>query len=497
MKNETNSNPSNYGAVLRVSIVYMVFGFVMFMILGLLGLTMRLQQGNLITIEPTSFYSIMTFHGIGMISTALLIVIGGFAAVLGKSVSLNVKWLWIIFTFFFVGMGFVMFSTLIGGFAAGWTALYPLPFQGTWSEWAAVGTTVGIAFMLSGLLLYFGMVITFTSRAYGGLGRALAIRYLTSRGKNQDGPLPKPFEILGVAVSIPGLVCVAAGFVWLIPLWLQAGGLITGTDVLAMKNYDYLFGHLLANLTIYFAAGLLYFLLPIYTKRELKTTWPVALALNAAIVLLVVAYFHHLYQDFAQPLALSALGQIATYISTIPVLLVTIFSGLSHLYRAGIRWSATLVLIALGIWGWVFGGIGGILDSTIAINQVMHNTLWVPAHFHTYLLLGTLAFAWAFLFHVTHNVSQISESPRSKIAASLYGIGGAGFILVFFLSGALSIPRRMADYFPEWQPYAISAVPFIVTLGIGALWIGYEMFKRLRVAWRQTHVSLDPSTALE
>ncbi len=486
MNKTVSSGTNGYGAILRASLVYMIFGFLMFVILGILGLFMRAQQSGILYLGDDWFYRIMTLHGIGMISSALLIVFGGFAAVLGRSLSISVKWLWVIFLSFFLGMGFVLLSTLIGGFAAAWTVLYPLPFQGTWSLWAAIGATAGLALVTIGMLLYFVMVITETSNKYGGIENSLALNYLISRGKGNSTRIPNPYEILGVAVSIPGLVAVAASFIWLIPVWLQASGLILGTDVLFMKNMDYLFGHLIANLTIYFAAGLLYFLIPIYTKRELKTTWSITLALNSAIVLLLVAFFHHLYQDFAQPMSLSIFGEIATYISTIPVVLVTIFSGLSHIYRAGIRWSATLILIALGLWGWVFGGIGGLLDATIAINQVMHNTLWVPGHFHTYLLLGTLAFAWAFLYHLVHHLSGIRESPKSKIAAILYGIGAAGFVLIFFLSGAMSIPRRFSSYLIEWQPYAVSAIPFIITIGIGILWLGYELFKRVNSAWAKT-----------
>ncbi len=487
MNPQNNSSKDNYGAILRVSMTYMIYGFVMFAVLGIFGLLMRMQQAGIELLGSDLFYQIMTFHGIGMVTSALLVVFGGFAAVLGRTLSMNVKRLWIIFVLFFMGMGFVLFSTLFGGFAAAWTAMYPLPFAGTWSVWAAIGVTVGLAFMTVGMLLYFAMVISETSKAYGGIGNSLAIGYLISRGKDKSAVVPKPYEILGVAVSFPGLVAVACSFIWLIPLWLQASGIIQGTDVLFMKNMDYLFGHLVANLTIYFAAGLLYFLIPIYTRRELKTTWPVALALNAAIVLLLVAFFHHLYQDFAQPFGLSIFGEIATYISTIPVVTVTILSGLSHIYRAGIRWSVTLILLAVGLWGWVFGGIGGLLDSTIAVNQIMHNTLWIPAHFHTYLLLGTLAFAWAFLYHLTQNVSGIEETSKSKIATIFYGVGGIGFVLAFFLSGAMSIPRRYSFFLPEWQPYALSAIPFIIVLGVGVLWLGYEILKRAKVAWSKTY----------
>src|SRR5207245_1345376 len=80
----------------------------------------------------------------------------------------------------------------------------------------------------------------------------------------------------------------------------------------------------------------------------------------------------------------------------IPSFLVTIFGALGRIHRSGMRWSVPMILVALGLWGWVTGGLGAVLDSVIQINQVTHNTLWVPAHFHTYYLLGAAAFPWAF-----------------------------------------------------------------------------------------------------
>ena len=60
---------------------------------------------------------------------------------------------------------------------------------------------------------------------------------------------------------------------------------------------------------------------------------------------------------------------------------------------------------------WVFSGIEAILDATIAVNQVRHNTLWVPEHFHTYYLLGAVAFSWAYLYHLLTELSGTKGGP--------------------------------------------------------------------------------------
>src|SRR5438876_7111217 len=42
--------------------------------------------------------------------------------------------------------------------------------------------------------------------------------------------------------------------------------------------------------------------------------------------------------------------------------LVTIFGALGRIHRSGMRWSVPMILVALGLWGWVTGGLGAARD---------------------------------------------------------------------------------------------------------------------------------------
>jgi cytochrome c oxidase subunit 1 len=117
---------------------------------------------------------------------------------------------------------------------------------------------------------------------------------------------------------------------------------------------------------------------------------------------------------------------------------------------------------------------------------VMHNTLWVVAHFHTYFVLGALAFAWAYLSYMVEILSPVAAHRGIDAAAWLYGVGGAGFILMFFVSGANSVPRRFAVHLPQWQIYGRIAVPFVVLIALSLAWISWDLGARMRSAWRAT-----------
>jgi len=472
--------------VRRAGLAYLTAGFVVFLLMGLLGLVMRLVQAGWVPLAPEWFYRVMTLHGSGMIAGIMLAAMGGYAAALGAQAPLAARWLWVAFGVYLLGALLVILATTVGKLATGWTVLYPLPFEGkSWGLRAAATMYAGYALVGAGFLVYCLSVLVATSKAAGGLRRALAWEYLFSGGRSGSDRLPTPVALVGTVVALDGILAVAFGVAYLLGPFLGTGPLGERMDPLLAKNILMVFGHTFANLTIYLAAGTLYATLPHYTGREWKTSWPLALALNLVIVLVLMPVFHHLYQDFAQPVALQYVGQIGSYAVGIPAVVVTILGALALVYRSPFKWAVPSILIALGLWGWVFGGIGAVLDGTIGINQVMHNTLWVPAHFHTYYILGALAFVVGYYFHLTAELSGRPESATSRLMAWVFGVGAAGFLMMFFISGANSVPRRFAVHLPEWQRYARIAALFVVAEAVGLAWIAFDILARIVPAWRR------------
>jgi cytochrome c oxidase subunit I len=470
----------------RIALVHLITGFVMFLGMGLLGYAMRLEQAGFWSFGPSLFYEIMTLHGAGMVTAALIAAIGGLIEVLNGSTPLSARLLWTAYVIGSLASAIVILAVVVGGVGAGWTMLYPLPYHslGEWTTTAAAAVYVGYFLTAVAFLLYCIAFLRGTLQAAGGLGKALALRYLFSAGKSGRESLPSPSQLAAVVVSLDGIGTVILGFVWLIPRFIQGAGLIGSMDALFVKNVLMLYGHMITNLAMYTALGILLALLPILTGRELRTSLPLVLALDLVLVVLFLPFGHHLYQDFVEPKVLLFLGEFVSLASTVPVLLVAILGGLSLIYRSGMRWSVPSILVCLGLWGWTFGGIAGFMDAAIPVNQVTHNTLWVPGHFHTYYLLGVLAFTFAYMYYLVTERSGTRESVVSRAAAWLYGIGGAGFVLMFLLSGALSVPRRYAQHLAAWQLPDRISVGFVGLIALALLWFGGEVLLRVGRAWR-------------
>jgi cytochrome c oxidase subunit 1 len=143
---------------------------------------------------------------------------------------------------------------------------------------------IAFAYLFCCLILLVGI-----SKKYGVL-RALAWRFLFSRGSDTSDPLPRPIEILTTVIALDGIVTVRAGAIYLLPVFAEAAGHIGSFDTLFAKNFVFLFEHTLVNSNLYLSAGLVYATLPFYTGREWKTSWPVALAINLTLILILIPW---------------------------------------------------------------------------------------------------------------------------------------------------------------------------------------------------------------
>lgn len=162
---------------------------------------------------------------------------------------------------------------------------------------------------------------------------------------------------------------------------------------------------------------------------------------------------HHLLMDFAFPKWMLIMGHVIGYLNTFPILVVTGYGALMIVYRSGIRWDMASKLLFVSLFGWAAGAMPAFIDGTITVNYVMHNTLWVPGHFHTYLLLGMFAMVFGFLYYLGKPSQNAEDSWLDRTAFWGFVFGTLGFTLSFLYSGKESVARRYAAHLPEWVPY--------------------------------------------
>lgn len=449
---------------------YMITGIAVFVVMAFVGLAMRAEQAEWITYGAQNFYSLMTLHGAGMITAMALCGMGGVWYLMDREQKMDARVAWAAYAFILLGVLSVIWS-IFGGFAAAWTFLYPLPFVGTvWPSWATGAFLWGVAFIMIGWNLWCAQILGCLFTAYGGLRGALAWDYVfhPKAFKESGKRVPPPYSFGALITAVDGLLAGAAGMtvgVALIVHWYDPALAI---DPLWAKNLTYFFGHTFANLCIYMAIAFVYYALPKYANREWHTSPVLAIAWWGTLAFVATAYFHHLYMDFVQPRPLQYIGEVASYLAAFPPAVVTIFGGALLVYRSQLRWTLASMFLYAGLVGWLIGGVGAVMDATVPVNVSLHNTLWVPAHFHTYLLEGVVLFVFGWIFAMLESEANAVTPLLTRwiVGLCIFG-GGAVLLMGWYIAGSSGVPRRYA-----LQPTPGPEISSWATIGAAILILG-------------------------
>jgi cytochrome c oxidase subunit 1 len=272
------------------------------------------------------------------------------------------------------------------------------------------------------------------------------------------------FATLGVAIEI---------LTMLLPWSL---GLIEGTDPQLARTYFWFTGHPLVYFWLLPAYISWYAMLPKQAGGKLFSDALARFAFWLFFLLSVPLGFHHQYVDPGVPTGWKFLHAILTYSVFFPSML-TAFTVIASLENAGrnrggkglLGWLRTLpwgdpsvaAQLLAGIL-FFFGGIGGITNASYNINLVIHNTTWVPGHFHlTVASAVTLSFMGISYWLVPYLTGKKLWNPKwAVIQAWVWFVGMLIFSNAMHVVGLLGAPRRtplgQAPYIPEeWSGHLI------------------------------------------
>ncbi len=430
--------------------LYVITSLALFLLMMLLGLTMRMAQATWLSVTPDLFYRILSMHGAGMVGTASLATTAVMWYFLRQYVRLHLWALITNYVLFMLGALCIIFAIFVDGYGALWTFLYPLPVHSMslWSPGAAALFMVGYLLIGVGSLVFYLDAAAAIIKVHGNLGRALGLQWLF--GGTIDPNHPKAV-VASTMVIIANTLGILAGAVVLVMSLVNIFYPEMELDALVAKNLIYWFGHMYINATIYMGVIAVYELLPRYSGKPYPISRPFLWSWAVSTLFVIIVFPHHLLMDFAQPRWAMVMGQVVSWGAGFPVFLVTVYGALANIYRSNMRWTLPSRLLILSMFGWAAGIVPAMLDGTIRINNVMHNTQWVPGHFHFYLLLGVLPMALALMFHVIgRRADAPPNSGADRLGFPVYVVGGLTFVMAFLAAGHLSVARRMATHLPEW-----------------------------------------------
>ena len=104
------------------------------------------------------------------------------------------------------------------------------------------------------------------------------------------------------------------------------------------------------------------------------------------------------------------------------------------------------MVMSITFFGWI-GGVTGVIMSTMQMNMLVHNTLFVPGHFHGTVVAGTtLAFMGISYYLVPIWSRRALVAPKiARIQPYVFFVGIALLSIGMIRAGMLGAPRRAAD----------------------------------------------------
>ncbi|MCB9137832.1 MAG: cbb3-type cytochrome c oxidase subunit I [Caldilineaceae bacterium] len=446
----------------------------------LIGVTLGVMQGlehvgiNLyVYVQPwvASYYHGLTMHGVlnALVWTTFFIV-GFFTFAIVRSLNRPLRWPRLNVLALIV-MVFGLLLAAIPMLSNNATVLYTFypPMKADWT-------------------FYMGLTLVVVGSWMAGWGfYATLIAWRKEHpGQNQ------PFIALTISITMAlWQLCtlgVASEILFLLLPWSL--GWVPGTDPLLGRTLFWFFGHPLVYFWLLPAYISWYAMLPKQTDGKMFSEPLARLVFWLFLLLSTPLGFHHQYADPGIPQAWKYIHAVLTYGVAFPSLL-TAFTVIASL-EVGARARG-----GKGYFGWIrrlnwgnpsyaaqnlamvlfaFGGIGGITNASFNLNLAVHNTMWIPGHFH--LTVGsatTLTFMGIAYWLVPKLTKRNLFAPKLALAqAWTWFIGmllmGNGLHLLGLHFGA---PRRSmlgsAPYASaDWNPFLYESVVGVIFLSISA-----------------------------
>lgn len=322
------------------------------------------------------YYQALTMHGVmnALFFTTFFIV--GFSYfVTQRSLQrpINQTMGWIAFGLMFLGLGLILYAISTNQANVLYTFYSP---------------------MLAHATFYIGLVLL----AVGSwvAGAAIFMTYLAWKKEHPGERVP--LAVFAIIVNqIMWQICTIGVAIEILTLLLPASlGFLFVTDVQVGRALFWFFGHPLVYFWLIPAYVSWYTMLPTQAGGKLFSD---SLGRVAFIMLLIFSLpvgVHHLYADPGVSAVSKGIHTVLTFVVAIPSFMTAFNVGASLEYAARKRgargplgwlfrqkWSDPVVVAQLGgMILFIMGGFSGLINASLTLNIALHNTAWIPAHFH-------------------------------------------------------------------------------------------------------------------
>jgi cytochrome c oxidase subunit 1 len=423
-----------------------VAGIVLLLLGGVAALLVTLTRWPAVHLLPADrFYQLLTSHGVNMLIFWLIFfeiaVLHFCSSTLLKVRIATPKIAWAGFGLMVAGALINNLAILNGDASVMMTSYVPMP---------------------ANPYFYLGLIL-FAVGALIGCFVFLGTLVVAKEEKTYEGSIPL-VTFGALTACIIAVFTIASGAIILIPTYLWSIGYINHIDPATYRLIWWALGHssqqinVAAHVAVWYAIAAIVFGARPLSEKVSRT------AFFLYIAFLQLASAHHLLVDPG----LSSEWKIfntsyAMYLAVLASMVhgLTVPGSIEVAQRAKGYTNGLFEWLRKAPWGnpifsgmfislvgfGFIGGISGVIMGTEQINIIIHNTIYVPGHFHATVVIGTtLAFMSLTYFLIpTLFRKKIMFPGLVKWQPYLFGFGMGGFTLAMMGAGTLGVERRHWD----------------------------------------------------
>ncbi len=249
-----------------------------------------------------------------------------------------------------------------------------------------------------------------------------------------------------------------------------------GGNVMTFMYMFWFYGHPAVYLPLVPAIGIIYTLLPRFLGRPIWSYTSGVIAFLLLFVLSFVVFPHHFQPATTVHGFLQRATQALTLLIFIPSTL-HVFNWIATLWSDRIPSSAMSSAPFRFMMGAVFflilGGVTGFLNAQISVDSdFIHNTYWVPAHFHAMFLgfCGQMAIAGTYYLY-PYCTGRMYSGVLANMHFWSWQIGIFAKVMLMYALGYAYFPRWVVDYLPlaEWTGSQLMLTGAAYLIGFGFL----------------------------
>jgi cytochrome o ubiquinol oxidase subunit 1 len=240
-----------------------------------------------------------------------------------------------------------------------------------------------------------------------------------------------------------------------------------GGNAMLYLNLIWAWGHPEVYILILPAFGIFSEVIATYAKKPLFGYKTMVYATLSITVLSFLVWLHHFF-TMGSGADVNAFFGIATMIIAIPTG-VKVFNWLFTIYKGRLEFS-TPVLWTLGFMvTFTIGGMTGVMMAIPGADFVLHNSLFLIAHFHN-VIIGGVLFGYLAGFNYWFP-KAFGFKLNEKLGKAAFWFWQVGFWVAFtplYVLGFMGMTRRLNHYDnPQWYPWLLAAEVGAILVAIG------------------------------